>query len=377
MASRTPSGLFPSVLEVHLLGPFRVVIDGQAVEEGRWSRRKPALLIKLLALQPHHQLHREQAIEILWPDSDPESAINNLHKVIHQSRLALEPALKSAATSHFILTQGQRVLLRAPGKLWVDVNTEDAEAYQLYLKGSYFWNKRTLEAVKKSIEYFRRAIEIDQHYALAYTGLSNSYAKLGDVGLAAIPPREAFSKAKAAAMRALEIDDALAEAHTSLAHVHMHDYEWPGAGSEFRRALELNPNYATAHHWHAYYLMMTGRAGEALTEIAKALELDPLSLPINTDFGELLFLARQYDRAIEQLRQTLEMDDYYYQAHLVLARVYSQKGMFAEAVAEFFKSRELSGDSARPGLARPSLRAVWEYKRGARSARTVERVVEG
>jgi Tfp pilus assembly protein PilF len=124
----------------------------------------------------------------------------------------------------------------------------------------------------------------------------------------------------------------------------MHAYEWESAGREFRRAIELNPNYATARHWHAYYLMMSGRADEALAEIARALELDPLSLPINTDFGELLYFARHYDRASLQLRKTLEMDAYYYQARLVLARVYEQKGLFQESVAEFNRARELSGD---------------------------------
>ncbi|MFN2599148.1 MAG: BTAD domain-containing putative transcriptional regulator [Pyrinomonadaceae bacterium] len=629
----------PSVLEIRLLGPFRITVDGRAVEARRWSRRKPKLLVKLLALQPHQQLHREQAMELLWPDSDLEAAGNNLHKAIHMARHALEPELQPAADSHFILTQGQQIVLHAPKRLWVDVeafeqaatealtgedreayeaalalyggdllaediyedwaarrreqlrgayqellirlarlyeargryqqsikrfkelvacdpsneeahrrlmrlhavlgnrrqalrqykeccdalreeqdagperatvelhgqivaglirplpgakerapqpgaainslailpfvnassdpaseylsdgitegiinglsqlsqlrvmarstvfrykgldvdpqevglklgvravltgrvlhrgdtlniqmelvdvsdgsqlwgeqygrrasdifevqeeiaeeitgklrlrlsgeergrltkrHTESAEAYRLYLKGVYFWNKRTLEGVERSIGYFRRAIEADSRYALAYTGLSNSYAKLGDVGLTAIPPKEAFSKARAAAASALEIDDSLAEAHTSLAHVHMHGYEWRSAGREFRRAIELNPNYATAHHWHSYYLIMFGRADEALAEIARALELDPLSLPINTDFGELLYFARLYDRAAEQCRKTLEMDAYFYQAHLVLARVYGLKGRFEESLAESFRAAELSGDS--------------------------------
>ena len=120
--------LSPSVLEIHLLGPFRVAVDSTMVEESRWARRKPALLVKLLALQPHHQLHREQVLEMLWPDSDPEAAINNLHKVIHQARRALEPTLKSVADSHFIHTQGQQVLLRAPGRLLIDVEAFEQRA---------------------------------------------------------------------------------------------------------------------------------------------------------------------------------------------------------------------------------------------------------
>jgi DNA-binding SARP family transcriptional activator len=629
----------PLSLEIHLLGPFRVLVGGAPLGEGRWPRRKPELLLKLLALQPHQRLHREQLMELLWPDLDAAAAANNLHKAIHLARHALEPGLGSGAESHFIVTRGQQVGLCAPGGLWVDAaeferaaaeairgedagaceaalalyggdllaedlyedwaaarreqlrtqyqellaklaglyeargehrrgieslkeliagdpsneeaqrrlmrlyalagdkhqalrqyqlcrealrkeldaeperatqdlrrqiisgglaprhsgevrpaadygaainslailplanagadpdmeylsdgitesiinglsqlarlrvmarstvfrykgadvdpqevgrklgvravltgkvlprgdtlniqvelvdvsdgsqlwgerysrkcsdlfevqeeiaeeitgklrlrlsgeergrlakrHTESADAYRLYLKGVFFWNKRTLEGVEKSIEYFRRAIDADPRYALAYAGLSNSYAKLGDVGLTAIPPKEAFSNARAAALRALELDDSLAEAHTSLAHVHMHAYEWQSAGGEFRRAIELNPNYATARHWHAYYLMMFGRTDEALAEIARALELDPLSLPINTDFGELLYFARRYDRAVEQFRKTLEMDAHYYQAHLVLARVYEQEGLFEESVAEFHRATELSGE---------------------------------
>lgn len=636
MAQRTS---FPSVLEIHLLGPFRVLVDGQLVDDNGWQRAKPKLLVKLLALQPHRRLHREQVIEVLWPGHDVELAANNLHKAIHMARRALEPELRSGARSHFILTQGRQIVLSAPEKLWVDVeafeqaaaealrssdtrayeramalyegdllvedlyedwaatrreqlraryqqllssvvnlhetrgeydrgierlkelvacdstneeahrelmrlyaltgnkhqalrqyqlccealrrgldvepdqstrelheqivsgqlvrapsqprvetissgaidslavlplanisddpeaeyfsdgitetiinslsqlpqlkvmarstvfrykgddidpqevgsrlgvravltgrvfcrseslniqtelvdardgsqlwgeqynrrssdifevqeeiakeiteklrlklsgdekgrlakrHTENPEAYQLYLMGIYFWNKRTVEAVNKSIEFFRRAIDIDPDYALAYAGLSNSYAKLGDVELTAISPREAFSKAKTAALRALELDDKLAEAHTSLAHVHMHDYDWPSARREFKRAIELNSNYATTRHWYAYYLTMTGRVGEAMKEIAKALELDPLSLPINTDLGELLYFTGQYDKAVEQFQKTLDMDAYYYQAHLVLARVYEQKEMFEEAIAEFFRAQEISADS--------------------------------
>jgi TolB-like protein len=249
-------------------------------------------------------------------------------------------------------------------------HTEDAEAYQLYLKGSYFWNKRTMDAVKKSIGYFRKAIEKDPHYALAYTGLANSYAKLGDVGFTAIPPRQAFAKSKAAALKALEMDEHLAEAHTSLAHVHMHDYEWPSAGREFRRALKLNPNYPMAHHWYSYYLIMTGQPDEALIEIQKALELDPLSLPIHTDFAELLYLTRQYDRAIEQIQQTLEMDPYYYQAHLVLARIYDQQQRYEESILEFLKAHEIAADNTRALASLGHAYAAWGKKNEAREILT-------
>ncbi|MEP6912275.1 MAG: BTAD domain-containing putative transcriptional regulator [bacterium] len=224
--------------------------------------------------------------------------------------------------------------------------TENTEAYGLYLKGRYFWNKRTLDPVEKSLKYFQRAIDRDSNYALAYVGLADSYAKLGDVGLAVLPPREAFSQAKIAAVRALEIDGTLAEAHTSLAHLHMHGYEWLEAEREFKCANELNPNYATTHHWYAYLLLMVGRVDEAMMEISQALELDPLSLPINADYGEILYFARRYDQAIEQLRKTLEMDPHFYPAHIDLGRVYEEKQMYAESITEFQKARDLSGDNA-------------------------------
>ena len=631
-------------LEIYLLGPFRILVDGQLVAARRFTRRKPKLLVKLLALRPHHQLHREQLMELLWPDSDPEAASNNLHKTIHLARHALEPTLKSAADSHFILTEGQQVSLRAD-KLCLDVNefelaagkalrgaeveayeaaleryagdllpedlyedwvavrreqlrmtyqdllrksaqlykergenhraierlkellacdpahedvhrnlmelyaisgnkhqalrqyelcrealregleaepepatrelrqqivtgqfasvsvsaaereldhvhtinslavlplvnatsdpnaeylsdgitesiinslsqlpqlkvmsrntvfrykgreidssqvgrelnvrtlllgrvlqlgdrlvvraelidvdegtqlwgeqynrrgddifelqeeiaseiaeklrlrlsgaekgrltkryTENAEAYGLYLKGRYFWNKRTLEAVEKGIEYFKRAIELDPDYALAYVGVADSYTKLGDVGVAALPPRKAFSKAKMAAVRALESDSALAEAHTSLGHLNLHDYEWSEAEREFKHAIELNPNYATAHHWYAYHLLMNGRQTEAINEIEHALSLDPLSLPINADYGEVLYFARRRDEAIEQLRKTLEMDPHFYPAHSDLARVYEQEGRYEEAIIEIQTALALSPEST-DGLA--------------------------
>ncbi len=629
----------PSSLEIRLLGPFRIVVDGTSVDEGHWSRRKPQLLLKLLALQPHHQLHREEAMELLWPEHEPESASNNLHKAIHLARRALEPKLHSPADSHFIFTQGQQIVLRAPDKLWIDVeafehataeaiksedveaytaalslytgdllaedlyedwaatrreqlrgayqelllrlawlyerrgqyqqsierfkelvardqsneeahrqlmrlytltgnkhqalrqyqlccdalgkeldaepdratqqlhqqiisgqlappslevgrdmgsgetidslailplanassdpnaeylsdgitesiinslsqlpqlkvmarstvfrykgkeveaqqvgvelsvravlmgrvlaisdqlvigvelvdsrdgsqlwgehynrkstdifavqeqiskeivqtlrlrlsgadkgrltkrHTENTEAYRLFLKGRYFWNKRTAETVEKGIEYFQRAIHTDPNYALAYVGLANAYAKLGDVGAAAMPPRVAFSKAKTAVLKALRIDSELAEAHNSLAHLHMHDYKWSEAGREFSHAIELNPNYATTYHWHACYLSMVGRPDEAIIQVARALELDPLSLPINADYGELLYFARQYDQAIEQFEKTLEMDPHFYPAHIDLGRVYEQKEMYEEAISEFQRAMELSGST--------------------------------
>jgi DNA-binding winged helix-turn-helix (wHTH) protein/TolB-like protein/Flp pilus assembly protein TadD len=223
--------------------------------------------------------------------------------------------------------------------------TNNAEAYQAYLKGRYFWNKRSVENYQKAMEYFEQAIELDPQYAQAYAGLADAYALLGSMGNAFLPRREAMHRARAAAMKALEIDDTLAEAHTSLAFVKMqHDWDWPGAEREFKRAIELNPSYATAHHWYAYYLAAMGRHAEAIREIRRAQEIDPLSLIINTDVGEIFYYASRYDEAIEQCRKTIEMDTNFTLAHRVLAWAYEEKGMHAEAITELQKAVSISED---------------------------------
>ena len=214
-------------------------------------------------------------------------------------------------------------------------STENAEAYQEYLKGRYFWNKRSEEGYQKALEYFGRAIEKDPAYAQAHAGLADSYALLGAMGNASLPARQAIPRAKAAALKALEIDDTLAEAHTSLAFVHMHyEWDWPRAEKEFKRAIELNANYATAHHWYAYCLTAMGRPDDAIAEAKRAHEIDPLSLVINTDVGEILLFARRHDEAMEQARKTLELDPNFPLARQLLGWAYVRKGMFTEAIAE-------------------------------------------
>jgi serine/threonine protein kinase/Tfp pilus assembly protein PilF len=221
--------------------------------------------------------------------------------------------------------------------------TQDPDAYQAYLKGRYCWNKRTAPALKKGIEYFHQAIEKDPTYALAYTGLADTYALLGIAEYGVLPPRDTMPKAKAAALKALEIDDTLAEAHTSLAHVcAFFDWDWAAAETEFRRAIEINPNYAFAHHWYALYLAAMERPAEAIVEERKALEIDPLSLIISKNVGTILHYARQYDQAIEQYRRTLELDPDFVRTHLFLGWAYEQDARFEEAVSEFEKALALS-----------------------------------
>ena len=222
--------------------------------------------------------------------------------------------------------------------------TENPAAYQLYLKGRFYWNKRTSSDLKRSTEYFNQAIEQDPNYALAYAGLADAYVLF--FRYSASSPQEAYPKAKEAARRALELDDTLAEAHTALAYA-LSDYDWDFAesGREFRRAIELNPNYATAHQWYSdSNLVIMGRFDEAIAEMRRAQELDPLSLIVNAELGRAYFNAGQYDKAVEQYRKILEMDQNFPVAHWFLGETYEARGQFAEAIAEYERARQLNGD---------------------------------
>jgi serine/threonine-protein kinase len=220
--------------------------------------------------------------------------------------------------------------------------TDNTEAYEAYLKGRHYWNKRTAEDFKKSIEYFQQAIEKDPRYALAYAGLADSYILLATYNI--LPPTEAIPKARMAAMKALEIDDELAEAHISLAAIEGElEWNWSIAEKEFKQAIKINPNYATAHLWYGEYLVVLGRFDEALAEIKRAHQLDPLSLVVNIALGDVFYYTRRYDEAIEQYGKTLEIDSNFAFAYSYLGSAYLQKGMYAEAIAKLEKARELSG----------------------------------
>jgi eukaryotic-like serine/threonine-protein kinase len=216
------------------------------------------------------------------------------------------------------------------------------EAYELYLKGRFYWNKRTQEDLKKGIDFFNQAIALDPNYAQAYAGLADCYA-LGGLSL---PQNEALPRARAAAMKALELDDGVAEAHTSLGFVYYRlDWDWASAEREYRRAIELNPSYATAHHWYGVYLLAMGRLEEAMTEARRAQQLDPLSPTNSVEVGRVLYFNRQYEQAIEHLKKSLEMDKNFVSTHIRLGQAYVQKGMSREAVMHLRKAAEVSGDS--------------------------------
>jgi serine/threonine protein kinase/tetratricopeptide (TPR) repeat protein len=222
--------------------------------------------------------------------------------------------------------------------------TENAEAYELYLKGRYFWNKRTNEAIEKGFEHFQQAIEIDPGFALAYTGIADCYIAGGGSYLG-VSSKIAYEKAKEAAKKALAIDETLAEAHTSLGACES-EGNWLLAEREFKRAIELNANYVTAHQWYAEHLCEMGRYEEAIAQAKLALELDPLSLTANTALGAFFYFAGRYDKAIEQLRYTLELDPNFLRAHYWLGLSCAQNAMFKDAIVEFQKAISLSGNGA-------------------------------
>ncbi len=221
--------------------------------------------------------------------------------------------------------------------------TENTEAYQAYLQGRYFWNKRNAASLKTAVDYFQRAIKIDPNYALAYAGLADCYIRLNEFGVPMA--EESVPRAKAAVLKALEIDDALAEAHATLGFIKFrHDWDFAGADREFRRSLELNANYSEAHQWYAFYLLAVGRKDDADSEMRQAQSLDPLSINFNSNLALYLFFTRQFDQSVQQCRKTLEMEPKSFLSRYVLGLNYEQQGLNKEAIAEFQKVRELSPD---------------------------------
>jgi TolB-like protein/DNA-binding winged helix-turn-helix (wHTH) protein/Flp pilus assembly protein TadD len=278
------------------------------------------------------QLIRVPADEQMWAQSYEGELRDTLAL---QSKVAQAIAERIQAT----LSRRQQDALRRP-------RTVSPDAYEAYLKGRYFWNKRTGDGLKKAIDYFSRAIEADPTYAEAYSGLADSYALAGDWLYGILPPQEAFRQAQAAATRALALDDTLGEAHTSLAFaLDLYAWDWAAAEKQYQRAIELNPGYATAHHWYAWHLLVMGRNSEGIFEMRRAESLDPLSLIISADLAEALCIAHLYDESVQQSKRTLDMDPNFAVAHYQLGQALAQKHLYAEAIAEFQRAIELSGHS--------------------------------
>jgi TolB-like protein/tetratricopeptide (TPR) repeat protein len=230
-------------------------------------------------------------------------------------------------------------------KLLTKHHTDNPEAFRAYLKGRYFWNKRTPDGLQQSLAYFRQAIDLDPVYSSAYAGMADAYALL--VWQEQLPRDDFIERAKAAATKALEIDETLAAPHATLGYVKFwYDWDFAGAESEFRRAIELDPDYATAHHWYGEALGLLGRFDNGFKELRLAEEVDSLSAIINADLGKLLFLARQPDQTIEQMQKTLELDPDLPLAHVFLALAWNKKGLHEQAIAELEKIAKAPGSRA-------------------------------
>lgn len=252
--------------------------------------------------------------------------------------LQSEIARQVASEIKVILTPEEKARL-------VTMRPVNPAAHEAYLKGRFYWNKRSAESSKKALKFFQQALDLDPAYAQGYAGLADSYTILGYYN--ALAPIDAYPKAKAAAMKALELDPSLAEPHATLGVIKRDfEWDWSGAEQEFARAVALNPGYAEAYHWHGTLHGMLGRHADALAKKTHALSLDPLSVVVRTDLARILYFARDYDQAIAQYRSALEMDPTFSTAHLWLGQVYEQKGMFDAAISEFQTGVQLTGGSA-------------------------------
>jgi TolB-like protein/DNA-binding winged helix-turn-helix (wHTH) protein/Flp pilus assembly protein TadD len=265
-----------------------------------------------------------------------QSYEGDLHDTL---KLQSEIARAIAEQFRIILNRQERVPLTKP-------MAENPDAYEAYLKGRYFWNRRTGDGLKRAIEYFNRAIALDPSYAEAYSGLADAYALSGHWEYGVLPPQDAFVRAKAAATKALALNGNLGEAHTSLAYIlDLYGRDWEAAETEYKLAFKLNPAYATLHLWYAWHLMIMGKTSESIVEFQKADSLDPLSLVINANLADALCISHFYDKSVEQSRKTLELSPNFAIGHYVLGQALEQKHMYDEAIAEFQKAIELSGHS--------------------------------
>lgn len=260
-------------------------------------------------------------------------------------------------------------LLREDKEKLIKRSTADVEAYNLYLKGRYFWGKRTKEGFRKAMEFFKQSVEKDPNFTVAYSGLADSYNLIGFYNFS--QPKEVFPKAKEAAQKALRIDDTIAEAYASLAFVELYyDWDWKAAHENFMKAVELSPGYPTAHHWYAEYLMVVGRIEEAVVEAKRALESDPFSLIINVLLGWAFHYSSQFDQAVEQYLKTLEMDPGFAPAHYFLGLTYVQKALFDEAKEEFKKAKSIFGDNTLANA------ALWHAKAKQGKTDEVQKVID-
>jgi len=300
-------------------------LNVNAVVEGSVSRSGERVRITAQLIDARNDKH-------IWSESYDEDIRDTL---LLQSRVTRAIAEQIRA----ILNPQEQLTLAKSEEV-------DPDAYEAYLKGRFFWNKRTGEGLRTAIDYFRRSITIDPGYAEAYAGLADSYAVAGDWKYGVLPPLDAFPKATAAAAKALALDASLGEAHASLAYaLDLYGWDWGSAETEYKQAIQLNPGYATAHQWYSWHLFMVGRDNDALFELQKAESLDPLSLIINADIADALCVAHRYDEAVEQSEKTLKMDSNFAVGHYELGQALVQRHMYDLAITEFQRAIELSGHS--------------------------------
>ena len=295
----------------------------EAVVEGTVLRSGERVRITAQLIQVPNEKH-------LWAQSyegDLQDTLALQNSVAHAIAKQIQVTLNSQEEA--ALTKSKKV---------------NPEAYEAYLKGRYFWNKRTREGLVKATDYFHHSIDTDPYYAAAYSGLADSYALSGDWEYGILSPQDALPRARAAATKALALDDNLSEAHTSLAFIlDLYDWGWASAEKEYKRALALNPGYATAHHWYAWHLIVMGRNGDGIAELKKAESLDPFSLIISADLADALCIAHLYDDSVQQSQKALEMDPHFAVAHYQLGQALEQTHKHDEAIAEFRRAIELSG----------------------------------
>jgi TolB-like protein/DNA-binding winged helix-turn-helix (wHTH) protein/Flp pilus assembly protein TadD len=296
-----------------------------AVVEGSVSRSGERVRVTVELIDARSDKH-------IWADSYDEDIRDTLSL---QSSVTRDIALQIRA-----IVNPQEQLSLAKSK------TVDPDAYEAYLKGRYFWNKRTQEGLKKAIGYFNRAITIDPGYAEAYSGLADAYSIAGDWKYGLLPPLDAFPKATAAAAKALALDNSLGEAHASLAFaLDLYGWDWDAAETQYKQAIQLDPSYATAHQWYSWHLFMVGRDDDALFELRKAESLDPLSIIIKADVADALCVAHRYDEAVEQSEKALKRDVNFAIGHYELGQALVQKRVYDAAITEFKRAIEISGHS--------------------------------
>jgi DNA-binding winged helix-turn-helix (wHTH) protein len=300
-------------------------------------------LLVALVRRGGHLVTKDDLLREVWPGTFVEEVNLTVH--ISGLRKALDRGAKGVSMIETVPTHGYRFVVPVtPAKVEIALHrppepgsrqpTNNADAYRAYLQGRHEWNRRSKDSLRRGIEYFQRAAEIDRQFAAAYSGLADCYAALGYLSFAS--PSETFPAAGQNAEKALALDKSLAEPHASLGFVKLYfEWDWSGAEVEFQRAIAVDPSYAAAHQWYSIYLLATGRPAEASREIQLARERDPLSVPINSDLGFHYYYTGQCDEALKQLKFVLELDEDFPPAHLWLGRTYQELGRVEDALAEF------------------------------------------